>query len=124
MNIPFHRRQWQRPGCSVSNRSLIWLSIVAPLALYAAAVAFAAKSSARATATLASWTLYLLRDIGFAFATAACPAAAALRASTVLPVIARAASSETQGTGATWPSTIRADSTLPPEIRRTAVAVA
>src|SRR4029077_8158129 len=74
----------------------------------------AAASSARFTATPASLILYPFWLSGRALLTAAAPAAAAVFSSIALPVMASAASSETQGTGATAPKTMRADFTVRP----------
>src|SRR5437588_11988185 len=68
----------------------------------------AARSSARFTAIDASLTLYPFWLSGRALLTAAAPAALAVCSSIDLPAIAWAASSDTQGTGATAPITMRA----------------
>ena len=81
----------------------------------------AARMTARFTAVLATCTLYALPLIGFAARTAASPATAAVSALSVFQTSARSASSERQGTGATAPSTTRAERTVLPFITSTTV---
>ena len=66
------------------------------------------------TATRASWTLCLFWLSGTAPLTAAAPAFIAVSSLTAPPDNACSASAERHGVGATWPSTTRALSTLPP----------
>src|SRR5579864_3237904 len=84
----------------------------------------AAFIMALATATRASFTLYALWLSGLALARAASAAFCAVSLLTGFPARTRSASGEGHGTGATYPKTTRADSTLEPRIFRATLATA